>query len=248
MISINKIIPLAAALLVLVSSCTKSNYQDGGTLDPVYKGTSYDYLVSRPDMFDSLLKVVRLAQLDQALQTEKVTFFAPPSQSIQRSISFLNEELRSFGRDTVRNLAQLKPAFWKKYLGRYLFKHEKTLVDYPQVDFTNIPVFPGQPYVSYGGDIMNIGVVYGDAGGVQYAGQRTLWLSFIQSLSSPTTSWLNAPVATSNIKTSNGYVHVMRYASPITIDVSGVVDLTNHYFGFNPFLFFNDALEYGIDQ
>lgn len=247
MISIKKILPLSALLLVVLGSCTKSSYQDGGTLDPRFKGSTYDYLVSKPALFDSLTKVIRLAGLEKALQGEEVTFFAPPSQSIENSIRILNGQLRLFGKDTVYNLRQIKPAVWRKFLCRYLFKHKKSLTDYPQVDFQNIPVYPGQPYLSYDNDVMNIGVSYGDAGGVQYAGLRTLYLSFIQSLSSPTNSWISAPVATSNVQTNNGYVHVIRYASPVVVNIPGLIDLTNHHFGFNPFLLYTEALDAGID-
>ena len=243
-----KILPFTALLLIIMSSCNKSNYQDGGTLDPVFKGSTLDYLATRPDMFDSLSKVIRLAGLEQTLKSEEVTFFAPPAQTIMQTIRFVNMQLSYYGKDTIYALRQVKPAVWKKMLSRYIFKHRKSLTDYPQVDFQNVPVFPGQPYVSYDGDIMNVGVSYADAGGVQYAGNRTLYLSFIASLSSPTTSWINAPVATSNIVTGNGYVHVLRYASTLTVSVIGAgLDLSNHFFGFNPILFYNDALDYGID-
>jgi hypothetical protein len=244
-----RILPFTALLLVIMSSCNKSNYEDGGTLDPVFKGTTLDYLATRPDMFDSLTKVIRLAGLEQTLKSEEVTFFAPPSQTIRQTMRFVNSELKYYGKDTVYDLRQIKPAVWKKMLSRYIFKHKKSLTDYPQVDFQNVPVYPGQPYVSFGGDIMNVGVSYADAGGVQYAGSRTLYLSFIASLSSPATSWINVPVATSNIVTNNGYVHVLRYASAISnISTSGLgIDLNDHFFGFNPILFYNDALDYGID-
>ncbi|MDF2188078.1 hypothetical protein [Paraflavitalea sp. CAU 1676] len=248
MISIKKILPLAAFGLILMSSCSKSNYQDGGTLDPAFKGSSFDYLVSRPELFDSLTKVIRLAGMEQILRQEEVTFFAPPSQSIMKSVTVLNDDLKRVGADTVYNLRQIKPAVWKKFLNRYLFKHKKSLTDYPQVDFENIPVYPGQPYVSYGNDVMNIGVSYNDASGIQYAGPRFLYLSYIQSLSSPTTSWLSTPVATSNILTTNGYVHVLRYASPITITGVDIINLTEHHFGFNPFQFELEALNAGIDR
>lgn len=247
MMSIYKILSPVVLLVVVLSSCDKSNYQDGGTLDPQFKGSTYDYLQSKPDLFDSLTKVIRLAGLEKVLQSDEVTFFAPPSQSIQHTIRIVNEQLQLFGRDTVSRLQQVKPAVWRMFLSRYLFKHKKSLNDYPQVDFENIPVFPGQPYLSYDNDVMNIGVSYDNAGGVQYAGLRTLYLSYIQSLSSPTTSWLSAPVATSNIQTSNGYVHVVRYASPIVINIPGAIDLTNHHFGFNPYLFYLEALDAGID-
>ncbi|WP_276482898.1 hypothetical protein [Paraflavitalea pollutisoli] len=243
MITTNKILSVVALLLVALSSCNKSNYQDGGVLDPQFKGSSYDYIVSKPAMFDSLTKIVRLAGMEQALKSEELTFFAPPSQTVMATIRLVNIELRRFGRDTVYDLRQIKPAVWKKLLTRYIFKHKRSLTDYPQVDFFNIPVFPGQPYLSYNNDVMNIGVMYADAGGVEYAGQRTLYLSFIQSLSSPNSSWINASVATSNVATNNGYVHVLRFAA-----TTATVDLTPHYFGFNPFLVYNEALDQGIDR
>jgi len=248
MISIKKILPIAAFGLILVSSCSKSNYQDGGTLDPTFKGSSFDYLQSRPQLFDSLTKVIRLAGMEQVLRQEEVTFFAPPSQTIMKSVKVLNDDLKKVGADTVYNLKQIKPEVWKKFLNRYIFKHKKSLTDYPQVDFANIPVFPGQPYLSYGNDVMNIGVDYDDANGIQYAGARTLYLSYIQSLSSPTTSWINTPVATSNIRTTNGYVHVLRYASPVTITGVDIINLAEHHFGFNPMLFELEALNAGIDK
>jgi len=248
MISTNKIVSFAVLALIVVSSCKKSNYEDGGTLDPVFKGSTFDYLASRPDMFDSLTKVIRLAGLEQVLKSDAVTFFAPPKQTIEQTIRFTNSQLRLYGKDTIRNLQQVKPEVWKRMLSRYIFKHRKSLTDYPQVDFLNIPVFPGQPYVSYGGDIMNVGVEYSDAGGVQYAGRRTLYLSYITSLAAPTSSWISEPVATSNIVTANGYVHVLRYAELVDLQpAGGTINLSNHYFGFNPFLFYNDALDYGID-
>ena len=97
---------------------------------------------------------------------------------------------------------------------------------------------------------MNIGVKYADAGGVQYAGERSLYLSFIASLSSPTTSWISSPVATCNVTTNNGYVHVLRFTTNLNITITGsliVLDFSDHYFGFDPLLFYNDALDYGID-
>jgi hypothetical protein len=239
-----------ALLLFVLGSCNKSNYQDGGTLDPVFKGSTMDYLQSRPDMFDSLSKVIRLAGMEQTLKSEEVTFFAPPQQTIEKTIRIVNLLLKSYGKDTVYNLGQIKPAVWKKMLNRYIFKHKKSLTDYPQVDFLNVPVFPGQSYVSYGGDVMNVGVRYGDAGGVQYAGERSLYLSFIASLSSPTNSWINAAVATCNVTTNNGYIHVLRFSTNLNITINGsliVLDFTDHYFGFDPLLFYNDALDYGID-
>ncbi|WP_315823573.1 hypothetical protein [Paraflavitalea speifideaquila] len=80
---INKILPFALLLLV-ISSCNKSNYQDGGTLDPAFKGATMDYLASRPELFDSLTKVIRLAGLEQTLKSEEVTFSPHHSRRLKR--------------------------------------------------------------------------------------------------------------------------------------------------------------------
>lgn len=107
--------------------------------------------------------------------------------------------------------------------------------DYPQLDPGNISAYPGQIYASYDGLLMNIGVLYDDAGSVRYAGYRHLQLSYIPSATAPRdyTSWFNAGVATVNIEPTNGYVHVIRYSL--------------HYFGFEPNQFFEEAMASGID-
>lgn len=249
MIPVKKTGAISIFLLILFSSCKKSNYQDGGVLDPVFKGSSMEYLESGKGMFDTLNKVIRFAGMEATLRNQEVTFFAPPDPTIQLTIRLTNMLLYSYGKDTIRRVEQVKPEVWKKMLGKYMFAHKKSLNDYPQIDFLNIPVFPGQPYVSLEGSVMNVGVDYEDAGGIQYAGLRTLYLSYIRSMSAPSNSLLSAGVATSNIQTDNGYIHVLRYAlSGFTLNPSlNDLDLSTHYFGFDPLMFYNEALNAGID-
>jgi hypothetical protein len=225
---------LAAALLF--ASCKKEDYfNNTGVHTANFQGTVLDYLKSKPGYFDSLTKIIRLAGMEDVFSKEDVTFFAPADSSINNTIKFLNIVLRSQGRNEVTRLEQIKPEVWRAQLARYLFKGQKSMNDYPQLDPENISAYPGQVYSSYDGQIMNVGVIYNDAGGVKYAGYRQLTISYIPSVSAPRDyrSWWNARVASVNIAPTNGYVHVLNY--------------TNHYFGFEPGQFVEMAIAKGID-
>lgn len=82
-----------------LSACKKEDYLDTGVHDPKYKGTIWQYLESRPDLFDTLTVALKIAKLDVVLQNEEVTFFAPPDPSIMKSVWFLNEALFRSGQD-----------------------------------------------------------------------------------------------------------------------------------------------------
>jgi hypothetical protein len=73
-------------------------------------------------------------------------------------------------------LDQIKPEVWRNTLSQYIFEGKNLLKDYPQRDTVSYVAYPGQNYTSYGGRIMNIGVIFNNAGGVQYAGYRQLRL------------------------------------------------------------------------
>ncbi len=231
--------PLAALLLL---GCSKSNYEDGGTTNRKFNGHTVAYLESKPVNNKALLEIINLAGFKNALQTENLTFFAPSAPCIERTIRELNELLFSTGRDTVVKLSQIKPEVWRWALGNYIFKEKRSLVDYPQVDLSNKIVFPGQTFESYTGRFMNIGVEYGNASGIQYAGYRNLVLSYPVSQTDLGGFWLNGRVASSDIETNNGFVHVIaEYETSLN-----QFYVEPHYFGFNLVDFVNMALDYGI--
>lgn len=221
---------------LLAVGCKKNSYfEDTGVNKADFSGTALDYLKSKPDYFDSIVKIVHIAGLDDVFSNEKITFFAPSDSSVRMTISLLNLVLRSQGEEEVTRLEQIKPEVWRAQLTRYLFKGEKSMNDYPQLDFANLSAFPGQIYSAYDGQIMNVGVIYNDAGGVKYAGYRQLAISYIPSATSPRDflSWYPAIVASVNIHPTNGYVHVLVYPT--------------HFFGFEPNQFIENAIAAGID-
>jgi hypothetical protein len=231
-----KIITKTALLLVvaacILASCKKQYFYDTGVHVAAYNGSILTYLKSNPVYFDTTVRVINLAGMNDVLDKENVTFFAPTSSTIFKSIKGLNIFLRQSGKDTVSQLEQIKPAVWKETLSLYIFKGTYRLKDYPQLDTLSILAYPGQGYTSYGGRTMNIGVSYRDAGGVKYAGYRQLILSYIPDFSHPQVGLINIPIASSDIAPTNGIVHVLQQ--------------DHHNFGFNTTQFINTAISNGI--
>ncbi|MES2777594.1 MAG: hypothetical protein V4722_25670 [Bacteroidota bacterium] len=226
---------MLSAVVLLAASCKKDYYTDTGKHTPNYDGNALQYLKSKPQYFDSISKIIKLAGMESVFSQEDITFFAPADSSVNLTLKYINDRLRSLGRKEVFRMEQIKPEVWRNQLSRYLFKGKKSLNDFPQLDPNNVSAYPGQIYGSYDGALMNVGVIYNDAGGVRYAGYRQLQLSFIPSASAPrdVRSWYSATVASSNIAPTNGYVHALRYSS--------------HFFGFEPNQFLENALDKGID-
>lgn len=235
--SIKKRFPLVLAVLAITAAgCQKKDYfSDTGTHSAGFNGSVLQYLKSKPGTFDSVVRVIELAGMKEVFEKEEITFFAPADSSFRASMSLLNVLLAARGQKEVRSLSQIKPAVWRNELSRYLFKGKKSMNDFPQLDPANVSAYPGRIYSSYDGEIMNIGVVYNDAGGVKYAGYRQLVLSYIPSQSTPLDyrSWYSVYVASVNIAPVNGYVHALRFS--------------NHVFGFNAGQFSERAIAQGID-
>lgn len=221
---------------LLMGGCQKGDYfKDTGVHAPNFDGTVLQYLQSKPQYFDSITKIIRLAGMEDIFSKEEITFFAPADSSVRATIKMLNGELRNLGINEVTRLEQIKPEVWRAQLSRYLFKGKKSMNDYPQIDGQNLSAFPGQIYASYDGEIMNVGVFYSDAGGVKYAGYRQLQLSYIPSPSAPRDyrSWWTVRVASVNVAPANGFVHVLTYPT--------------HFFGFEPRQFIENAIAKGIN-
>lgn len=229
---------LALALLMM-ASCSKDYYQDGGEHEPNFEGTVMDFLNSRPDLFDTLTTVVKLADFQNTLASEEVTFFAPPNASIRKTINALNQYLYTSGQDTITSPEQVDPSVWHYFMSKYIFKGKSLLRDFSQIDTLSMQAFPGQGYYSYDGEEMNIGVLFNDvvtknADGVEqivrYAGYRQLYLNAYGGFS--THGLTTAPVATSDVQPRNGSVHVLQYSK--------------HTFGFNAIEFIQLAVARGI--
>lgn len=236
------ILILIAVGITVFQSCQKQKYYyDTGLAKAKYNGTVLQYLQNNQyHMFDSLTKVIKLAGMEDVFQNDSITFFAMADTAIQYSVRFLNSYLALQGKDTISDLSQLSQSFWKQELSLYLFDGVHRLNDYPQIDFGNLVVYSGGYYKSYGGKVMNIGVVYNSVGGVQYQGYRQLYLNYFSGDVPPATFIYTVPVASSDINPTNGIVHALQFTNP--------TDGSTQYFGFDPIDFMNQAVATGLSN
>lgn len=206
---------LLLLVLGLFTSCKRdSYYKDGGLAQAKFDGTVLQYLASKPVEFDSLVQIIKLAGLEDTFNKEEITFFAPGDGSIKKLIGQvnrggINNRLFYEGRDTIKVLSDVNGQIWKKYLQRYIFRGKNKLMDYPQIDFNQQVIYPGQIYYAANNTVSNIGVVYNDAGGVRYVGYRQLHISYIPDISRPSEGWRTVRIASSDIQPNNGVVHVL---------------------------------------
>lgn len=222
----------ALFLSVFMANCQDDSYlHDGGTHNPYYDGTVWEYLNSRPDYFKTLVEVIQIAGMEDVFRDEEITFFAPTDWSVKRSVNYLSGYLYKYmGKDSIKDLRQIKPEVWKEYLSLYIVKDKYLLKDIPQLDTAAVAAYPGQAYYSYGGRPMNVGVVYAEANGVKYAGYRQILYSYINDFT--TQDMQNAYIATCDIQPVNGVVHVIRFI--------------DHDFGFIKSDFRTKAINVGI--
>ncbi|MDQ8006693.1 MAG: fasciclin domain-containing protein [Pedobacter sp.] len=242
----------------LFISCQKDKYYfDSGTQKGTFDGSVLAFLKSKPQYFDTLTRVIEIAGMNDYFDKEQdITFFAPTSSTIYKSIRGLNAYLMSNGRDTVTKLDQIKPEAWKELLSLYVFKGKNKLKDYPQIDTLNLLAFAGQGYTSINGRTMSIGVLFNDAvsrnasgveiSRVKYAGYRQLYLSYIPNYATPKVGLKHAPVASSDIAPRNGIVHVLAQETNDFNASNQAVWVSKHNFGFHTDIFINTVQSYGI--
>lgn len=210
----NGFLLLIGFLFLGLSACQKEKdyYLDSGMANPYFDGTVEDYLNAKPFYFDSVTAVIRLSGMEDIFTSDSlggITFFAPTDRSLLRLINDVNEGLYALGYDTIRALQDVPDVVWKKYLSRYVFHGVNQLKDYPQIDYDLLANYPGQAYLSWGGAAMNIGVVYHDDNGVKYVGYRQLSIAYIPDVSDPMNNVTIGYVASCNILTNTGVVHVL---------------------------------------
>src|SRR5690606_6968851 len=136
---------------VIFTACKKDYYKDSGVHNGAFSGTVYEYLKTKPELFDTLVQVIDVADMRDILDNEnkQITFFAPPSSTIYKAVKSLNRYLYGSGKDTVVNLTQIKKEAWKELLSLYVFEGKYMLKDYAQLDTIDLNAFGGQGYESY---------------------------------------------------------------------------------------------------
>ncbi|GAB3929087.1 fasciclin domain-containing protein [Mucilaginibacter myungsuensis] len=191
---------------------------------------TYNYLKSKPGVYDSLLFLIDRFGLQKTLTDSTVTLFAPSNASFQLAIANLNSARRAQGKGAVylkdiangragypagvaRNKAIRDSAHLDTMISRYIIKNK-----YVSTDFA---IGDGQTIRSVRGNYPMHGLrIFADAEGFQGGGVEIIQFSntkrslFVQR-------WEKATTTSVNIGTKNGIVHLLR---------------PDHVFGFQEFI------------
>ncbi len=219
-----------AIMLLLViglfSSCQKDYYEDSGLQNGIYTISTLDFLTKDTFFFDSVVTIIHLADIDHIMADSTITFFSPTDHAIARAMDQLNSERYENFEDSL-TLADIPGEVWRKFLFRYIFRGKYMLKDIARRDPIQLDVYPGMNMESWNGYIMNLGVLFSDYEGTKDVGPRTLTLTDIGNLANPKMRTSN--VATSDLQTKNGVIHVLD---------------DNHEFGFSASDFVNIVKQY----
>lgn len=203
-------------LLILAFAQTACN-KDGGfhnnvETDKKFKGNTYEYLKSKPGVYDSLLAVVDRMGLKQTLTDSNVTLFAVTNPSFQLAITNLNTLRRQSDKDPLF-LSNIDGVHLDTMASYYIIRGKRSSDSLKLQDGLDLnSVRFGYP--------MHAKVVHASASGYVGGGPEVIEFSNTKR-SKFIRFWSTTTTGSNNIETANGIVHVV---SP------------SHIFGFDEFV------------
>lgn len=221
---------VAIALIVQTGCKKEKGYYDSKPVAGSSGLTAYDYLKSKPGIYDSLLLVVNALGYQQTLTDSSVTVFAPSNQSFKIAISNLNTIRQSLGQDPVyltqlakggdaitdpkaRNKANRDRAQLDTMVSMYIIRNQYLSSDFAVGDGQSVATVRNN-YPMHGQRIYGDaeGYVGGGAALIEYADtKRSLFVS----------NWSKSTTSSVDIKTKNAIVNLMS---------------DDHVFGFDSFV------------
>lgn len=213
-------------MIVIFSSCRKDYYYDSGLQKGVYAESVLTVLQKQPFFFDSVVKVIHLAAMDNIISDSAITFFAPTDHSIYKAMNALNTDMHNSFQDSL-HLEDVPQEVWQRFLSRYIFRGKYMLKDITRRDPSQLNVYPGMNLESWDNYIMNLGVVFSDYEGTKDVGPRRVTITDIGDLANPVK--ITAVVATSDMQTKNGIIHVLDDSHDFGFSIVGFKTLVEEY-------------------
>jgi hypothetical protein len=222
---------MVIAALVLQTGCKReAGYHDKTAIINTVNLSTYDYLKSKPGVYDSLLMLVDELGIKQTLVDSNITLFAPSNVSFQIAVKNLNDIRATAGQGPIyltqlaaggkgiteaktRDKAKRDSAQIDTMVSRYIIRKQYVANDFAIGD--------GQFIFSVRGGYQMHGLrIFADAEGLQGGGSEVI--EFANTKGSLFTSkWSKTTTTSVNIKTKNGIVHLL---SP------------DHVFGFDEYV------------
>jgi hypothetical protein len=220
------------ATLILQMGCKKEiGYHDVTTVVNTTGLNTYEYLKSKPGIYDSLLLMVDKLGIKKTLTDSNVTLFAPANSSFQIAIKNLNDIRKTAGQGPVyltqiaagdknvvgsaivRGKARRDSTQLDTLVSRYIIRKQYVANDFAIGDGQTI-------YSVRGGYPMHAQRIFSDAEGFQGGGSEVI--EFANTKRSLFVAiWSKTTTSSVNIKTKNGIVHLLK---------------GDHVFGFDEFV------------
>ncbi|MHA4894980.1 ATP/GTP-binding protein [Pedobacter sp. PWIIR3] len=219
---------LFSALMFQVGCKTEDTYKNAQPVNNTTSQNIYEYLKSKPGVYDSLVFLIDKLNLQKTLTDSTVTLFAPSNLSFQIAIKNLNEIRRSQGKPSVylkditsgqallpKDIlkAQADLAHIDTMTSRYIIRKEFLSSDFSVGDGQTITSVRSA-YPMHGQRL------YADAQGWQNGGSEVI--EFANTKRSVfVANWSKTTTTSVNIKAKNGIIHLLR---------------ADHVFGFDEFV------------
>src|SRR5690606_317499 len=194
-------------------SCGKDDGYFNHTLQKTrYDGSTYEYLKSKPGVYDSLLKVIDRVGLQELLSTSQVTLFAPTNESFRLAIENLNN-IRRQAEQPQEFLSTIKYDHLDTMISQYIIRGLYSSDSLQQQDgkFFNDYRYGYQMHGKLR-ESYSSGYIYGGPSVIEFTDPKQS--QFVRN-------WVTTSTASINIETSNGITHVLS---------------ADHVFGFNDFV------------
>lgn len=199
----------AVVILTALGGCEKhsSQYYDYDEQLSLFDGTTYDYLVQKGG-YDSLLLVIdRVTGLKDVLQNDEVTLFAVQNSSFDLALEALNLVRRTSNPvRAAHNLATIDSANLDTLTSRYV------LTGLYDAESANLKDGAYLPTLNYG-YMMNMKYERVNASGYQNGGPQRLYYGDTKiskdGIIPPFSYWIVSPTQIVNVKTKNGYIHIL---------------------------------------
>ena len=208
-----KLFGLFSVITLLAASCAKDGgYFDATVADKTFQGTTYEYLKSKPGVFDSLVSVIDRLNLQETLNDSNVTLFAVTNPSFRLAITNLNNLRRSTDK-LPQYLYNVDSVQLDTMASQYIIKGSVTSDQLSLQDGLGLEsVRTFYPMHGKLAKSSSSGYVDGGPGVIEFS--NTNKSKFVRD-------WVTTSTTANNIKTSNGLIHVI---SP------------DHIFGFDQFV------------
>ena len=223
------ILALGLGVLIFQIGCKKEKgFHDADAVNPGTSLDTYEYLKSKPGVYDSLLSLIDKFGMERTLRDSNITLFAVSNEGFQIAIQNLNNIRKSKNKNSIFlaelasgksvlvadiGKAKADSAHLDTMVARYIIKGQYKSTDFAVGDGLNIYSVRGD-YPMHGKRL------YADAEGMQNGGSEIIQFSNTKrSVFIP--NWSVATTSSVNIKTKNGTVHLLE---------------PDHVFGFDEFV------------